>query len=347
MFARHAESLAAPMPERPACPPPTPHADGATRTIRSAQLNARTGQGLQLIAPRAAAEDDNPPLMSGRFAVSRLREGLYLHCTDIEHLRDMHTRFETRDGGLKIMLKLEGSADVRFGSKPLGLDAGQGRDAQPCGAVLALARPENFERRARGGTRERMVVITLTPAWLEASQLDELQRRAHLELSPWRPSSRAIALAEQLIRPDAYSGHLLALFQESRTLELVGEALARTANRDETLPADLRPTELRRVVRLRTLLESGELDQFTMSDIAQELGCNANTLQQQFRQTFGKTIFDYQRECRLQRAAEALERHGISVAQAAEIAGYSSQANFSTAFRRRFSLTPKQFRARV
>ncbi|MFQ6685116.1 helix-turn-helix domain-containing protein, partial [Bordetella pertussis] len=37
---------------------------------------------------------------------------------------------------------------------------------------------------------------------------------------------------------------------------------------------------------------------------------------------------------------------GLSVAQAACLAGYTSAANFATAFRRAFGVTPGQLRAR-
>ena len=201
------------------------HAGRLTRTIRPGELAATVGDGHRQLTPDPAQD---APLMAGHFNLARLREGLYLHCTDIEHLRDMQTRFATREHGLKIMLKLEGNAEVSFGGLPLGLDAGFGRQARPCGAVLALHAPEDFERRARAGTRERMVVLTLAPAWLEASGLDSERSRPHLSLLRWHPSARAIALAEQLIRPDALSGDLLGLQQESRALELIGEALAQT-----------------------------------------------------------------------------------------------------------------------
>lgn len=72
--------------------------------------------------------------------------------------------------------------------------------------------------------------------------------------------------------------------------------------------------------------------------------CNPNTLQRHFRQSFGQTISGYLRETRLQRAAQALERDGISVAHAAEIAGYSNQANFCTAFKKRYNVLPKHLR---
>ncbi|CPN19074.1 transcriptional regulator [Bordetella pertussis] len=44
---------------------------------------------------------------------------------------------------------------------------------------------------------------------------------------------------------------------------------------------------------------------------------------------------------------EELARHAcLSVAQAACLAGYTSAANFATAFRRAFGVTPGQLRAR-
>lgn len=314
--------------------------------IGPAQLLEKAGSGSRLIAPDAAG---NPALISGLFSITHLREGLHLHCTDIEHLQDMTTRCTTPEGGVKVMLKLEGNADVRFGGTALHLDAGQGRSARPCAAVLNLSSPEDFERRARGGTRERMVVLTLSSAWIAASGLNPRGFGKHLSIARWQPSARAIAVAEQLIRLDLCGGQLQSLYQESRALELIGEALFGTRHGTVAiLPASaLRPAEHQRMTRLQKSLESGEFDHLGMDDIARAAGCNANTLQRQFRQTFGKPIFDYRRECRLQRAADALQRQDISVAQAAEIAGYNSQANFSTAFRRHFGVPPKHFRTRL
>jgi AraC-like DNA-binding protein len=174
---------------------------------------------------------------------------------------------------------------------------------------------------------------------------------APLQVRPWKPSARAVAIAEQLIHPIELEGPMQRLHQESRALELIVEALSQTLAADgagdaagaATLPA----SALRRVRRLQQFLDSGEADQLDMRTIAQHIGCNANTLQQQFREVCGLPIFDYLRRSRLQRAAHALQHEGVSVARAAEIAGYSSQANFSTAFRRHFGLLPKHCRNRL
>jgi AraC-like DNA-binding protein len=58
-------------------------------------------------------------------------------------------------------------------------------------------------------------------------------------------------------------------------------------------------------------------------------------------------VFDYVRVRKLEQAREVLERDGVSVAQAAYIAGYASPANFATAFKRQFGTSPKNVRARM
>ena len=85
----------------------------------------------------------------------------------------------------------------------------------------------------------------------------------------------------------------------------------------------------------------------SLDAIARHAGVNANTLQRQFKTLFGTTVFDFVRECRMQRARRALENDGVTAGQAAQIAGYTSAANFATAYRRRFGHTPKQARVRV
>lgn len=309
-----------------------------------AALFRKIGNGVELLTPHAQTQS---PLLAGHFSFNRLRDGLHLHCTDIVHLHDMHTRSVLEGESIKIMLKLEGTARVHFGSTPLPLDAGQGATARPCGVVTTLNETELFERIGQAGVHERMVVLTLARTWFDTAGLARDNFGEHLEIRQWQPSPRAVAITEQLIRPASFDGPMHQLYQESRALELIAEAFALTGCVDQKPAPGLPPAAYRRICQLQRLLDSGEADTLDMSAIAQHLGCNTNTLQQQFRQVFGNTIFEYLRRSRLERAAIALQRDGVSVARAAEIAGYSSQANFSTAFRRHFGQPPKHFRTRL
>ncbi|WP_415807924.1 helix-turn-helix transcriptional regulator, partial [Bordetella muralis] len=78
----------------------------------------------------------------------------------------------------------------------------------------------------------------------------------------------------------------------------------------------------------------------SLVQIAKHACLSVNTLQRHFRAVWGKTVFAYLRDARLDRARMALERDAISVTQAALIAGYSSPANFATAFRQRYGIPP-------
>ena len=79
----------------------------------------------------------------------------------------------------------------------------------------------------------------------------------------------------------------------------------------------------------------------SLDAIADHVGMHVSTLQRHFRLQYGTSVVECARDARLLRARRALERDRVSVGQAAELAGYSSPANFATAYRRRFGVPPK------
>lgn len=79
--------------------------------------------------------------------------------------------------------------------------------------------------------------------------------------------------------------------------------------------------------------------------IARAAGVSASGLQRLFRVSENQSIFEYVRMLRLERAFAALSSGEVTVQEASAIAGYSSAANFSTAFRRQFGTTPRDIMA--
>lgn len=305
-------------------------------------LFRRIGEGFAIPYKPARSE-----LLDGVFFQTGLRGGLGLQCTDIVHLCNLNTAYALMPAGTKVIVKLEGNARVRLDGQLLDLDAGDGDAAQPVATVLTLARPVRFTRSSIAGTRERMVVITLPPTWMDEAGLAGRLPGRHLGQLAWAPSQRTLGAVEQLLRPGDAEDPLARLAMEGHCLDIIGDAFAQLMPHQYSQDHGLAPTHYRRICRLRRLLDSGGADHLDMHGIAQQMGCNATTLQQHFRQAFACTIFDYLRQRRLERAAAALQRDGVSVARAAEIAGYTSQANFSTAFRRHFGQPPKYFRNRL
>lgn len=343
MFAPHAHpETPAPLRQEPV--PRENNSGAAAALIDSKSLSAMVGENLRVIGPIRAPDT---PLLDGVFSFTTLREGISLHCTDIVHLHPVETRFSIQERSIKILLKLEGDARIGIGGHDIPMNAGEGGRAVARGAVVLVDGPDTVQRSARAGSRQRMVVLTLHPAWFDAAGIPHDIFREHVSVYGWTPSARALAIAEQLIHPIALKGALTRLHYESRALELILEALAQCLP-EHTAPAvNMSAADHQRVSRLRQFLDSGEADHLGMRGIARHIGCNTNTLNQLFRDACGESIFSYLRKRRLQRAADALRYEGVSVARAAEIACYSSQANFSTAFRRHFGLSPKLLRAKI
>ncbi len=295
-----------------------------------------------------------------------LRPGLHVHADDMVDGADFTARGEIEQG-LRIVMLLEGSVDLSYGGHRLSLSsaaAGERQRRGPAGhsaraMLVSIAEAERFERHARQGRYARRLSIGMSGPWL-AQMLDAGAPRpvddfahAHLAVQNWQPSARAVAMAEQLIRTPALSRPFLNLYMESRVLELVGEALASVgaaAHAPAPAPAPsgvpLLPHEHRRIRALHAFLQTEQAFGLSLDELAREAGTNPNTLQKHFLAVYGTTVFDFLREQRLQRAREALERDGVNVAQAALLAGYSSAANFATAFRKRFGMPPKLARHR-
>ncbi|MBE7374045.1 response regulator transcription factor [Pseudomonas lopnurensis] len=81
-----------------------------------------------------------------------------------------------------------------------------------------------------------------------------------------------------------------------------------------------------------------------LSGIARKVGTYDKRLSALFRKHLGLTVFAYIREARLRRSQELLADSRLSVQDVADLVGFSSACNFSTAFRERLGITPTQFR---
>lgn len=311
--------------------------------VRCGELHPPASAGVSPVQINPGLAPETPTLI-GLCRGEHLRPGLEVHCADVRDLHDLTIQCMERGESLHLALILDGEVDVSFGSRRLGLSTGGSRH-RPQAVCVALSEPALFVRRAWRGKHERKVSITLSREWLAAIDPEGDAGYAalfdrHLAVERWKPTPRAVALAEQLIRPLDDPPLLRKLHQESRVIELAAEALRQLLG--VTPPPSLLPREGRRIADVRDLLDSGAAHGMSLEEIARHAGTNASTLQRQFRVAFGTTIFDYLRRGRLLRARHALEREGRSIVEAACIAGYTNPANFATAYRRQFGITPRQ-----
>ena len=87
----------------------------------------------------------------------------------------------------------------------------------------------------------------------------------------------------------------------------------------------------------------------TIPDIATLAGeycMSVSKLTRCFRQVYGVSLHSYVIGARLQKGAELLLNHGITVREVSDAVGYAKPSQFSSGFRKRFGILPGEYRLR-
>lgn len=282
-----------------------------------------------------------------------LPSGLGLHVIDGIDSGDRPAPVDLR-AGIGVLLMLEGALDAALADTPIIMDADRG----PVGRLWSLSRPARFTRIAAPGRCARLVIATLPASRFDARIAAQdggpmapavtALLEGDLPVKDWTPTPAAVRSADRLLAGRRESGILSALAAERDTLGLIHEALSALASQNpRTASRTMRSRDVLRAEMAREMILRGLDDDLHLPDIADRTGMSVSTLQRVFRDCYGQTVMEFARVSRLEAARDLLKRGGLSVGEASVRAGYSSPANFATAFHREFGYPPSQVRERA
>jgi DNA-binding response OmpR family regulator len=83
-----------------------------------------------------------------------------------------------------------------------------------------------------------------------------------------------------------------------------------------------------------------------LQTLATELRTNKKRLNEAFKTCANSTVFEYLRQMRMMAAEKRLRESLLDIAQIASEVGFKNPANFSTAFRQHYGVSPKDYRNR-
>jgi AraC family transcriptional regulator, transcriptional activator of the genes for pyochelin and ferripyochelin receptors len=170
--------------------------------------------------------------------------------------------------------------------------------------------------------------------------LDEMARIAPSQVSVSRltPLDAAAARIIDAMFSTPYSGGARILFLESCALGLLAAQIDAASHR-APLPSDI--ADHQQMHRARAWLDDHLHNPPSIIELARIVGVNDFKLKRSFKAAFGVTIFGYVRQRRMERAAAHLH-DGLSVADAADAAGYVCPRCFADAFRRHYGVLPSE-----
>lgn len=97
------------------------------------------------------------------------------------------------------------------------------------------------------------------------------------------------------------------------------------------------------VLQAREILLGNMTSPPSLAELSRKVGMNKTTLNQSFRKTYGVSVFEYLRICRLEKSRDLLQSGTMSVTDVALEVGYSQQSSFTTEFTKYFGENPKCF----
>jgi AraC-like DNA-binding protein len=83
----------------------------------------------------------------------------------------------------------------------------------------------------------------------------------------------------------------------------------------------------------------------SLHDLALMIGTNECKLKNGFKTLFSTTVFGYLFDYRMKLACQYLQDTSKTIQEIAELTGYEYHSHFSTAFKRKFSVSPQVYRS--
>ncbi len=147
----------------------------------------------------------------------------------------------------------------------------------------------------------------------------------------------------QLFHPPV-NGSAVQVFEKAKAYEI----LAHFFNKEEGTDAEQCPflndeENVERIRLAKKILIEKMTSPPTLKELAREIGLNEYRLKEGFKNIYGKTVFQYLNDYRMDTARHLLESGNLKVNDAAYQIGYTNPSHFIAAFRKKFGVTPKKY----
>lgn len=246
---------------------------------------------------------------------------------------------------MTVALILEGDLDAALDEQPLVMTARN----EPSGYIWFHTKELKLDRSIRAGQRVRKVTVSLSLEGCEKLfNMAEFYKSVgfnpdseHMAILQWQPTPQTLRSAEDILQKEQEGSNLERLDSIISAFSLFRQAFAHF--KQQSSEAGFNPVNIRENGRARSAREYilNNIDSpLTIKDVAAHSGMSVSTLQRTFKNCYDCTVMEFVRIRKLELARLGLLDHGLSVGEAAFNAGYSSSANFSTAFQREFGYSP-------
>ncbi|MES1215670.1 MAG: helix-turn-helix transcriptional regulator [Bacteroidota bacterium] len=204
------------------------------------------------------------------------------------------------------------------------------------------------------GRRARCINIIFTHEWL-LSQFNSPQKEEMLKLLSTGKGFKDVyfeplsAINYQTVNDffeKVFKNDWDIIFLKAGVMTLLNKALNNSVWNKKNAKDYSISTHTYTMMEIEKKLTSILHDKFPrLKDLAKEFLMSESTLQREFKQSFGKPIYEYYLEKKMELGKELLTKNDYTIAQVAYLLGYEASAAFIKAFKKRFGKSPGALRA--
>ena len=143
----------------------------------------------------------------------------------------------------------------------------------------------------------------------------------------------------------SYSGYHKSLFIKAKVIEL----MALQFEQYEQLPlpditSSLKEADKEKMHLARKILSENLDKTWSLKDLAHQIGTNEYNLKKYFKEVFGKPVFGYLHDLRMENSMLMLQQPGSKIGEISQKTGYKNPTHFTAAFKKYFGILPNKIR---
>lgn len=140
------------------------------------------------------------------------------------------------------------------------------------------------------------------------------------------------------------SNPLQKLFLKAKAYELFSLYFSHSEdNNNENCPFLSNEDTMSQLKQAKNIMIEHMADPPSLEDLAKQVGLNIKKLKQGFKEVYGAPVFTFLLNYKLEFSKKLLLENQLNVNEIGNKIGYSTSSHFIAAFKRKYSITPKQF----
>lgn len=163
---------------------------------------------------------------------------------------------------------------------------------------------------------------------------------SYLSESPLPITPKITAILYEILNCEL-KGYFKKIYMEAKIVELLALQLGQSEEPETASYAlGLKREDMTKMYQVRELLLSDLTRNFSLKELAHEVGTNENSLKNNFKKVFGNTVFGYLHDYKMERSKKMLVSGKTLISEISESVGYKHATHFTAAFKKYFGFLP-------